>query len=146
MNAHDPLKYMRVNPLVITMFTELRCYKLHKSLTAHQSMNSVMLQTRWFLKVCQNMKEIQQSLCTHSVVYRGAWLNFIHDVHKGEKVLDFEEKWCPFKAYWGPLHTRDWEPVTITLQALSLVEKAELVQVCFTLRYGPTEYVNARWM
>ena len=25
----------------------------------------------------------------------------------------------------GPLHTQDWEPVTITLQALSLVEKAE---------------------
>ena len=35
---------------------------------------------------------------------------------------------------WGPLQTRDWEPVTITLQALSLVEKAELVQVRFTLR------------
>ena len=33
----------------------------------------------------------------------------------------------------GPLHTQDWEPVTITLQALSLMEKAELVQVCFTL-------------
>ena len=32
-----------------------------------------------------------------------------------------------------PLHTRDWEPVTNTLQALSLVEKAELVQVRFTL-------------
>jgi hypothetical protein len=34
----------------------------------------------------------------------------------------------------GPLHTQDWEPVTITLQALSLVEKAEPVQVHFTLR------------
>ena len=33
----------------------------------------------------------------------------------------------------GPLHTRDWEPVTNILQALSLVEKAELVQVPFTL-------------
>ena len=33
----------------------------------------------------------------------------------------------------APLHTRDWEPVTITLQTLSLVEKAEPVQVCFTL-------------
>jgi hypothetical protein len=31
----------------------------------------------------------------------------------------------------GPLHTRDQEPVTITLQALSLAEKAEPVQVCF---------------
>ena len=34
----------------------------------------------------------------------------------------------------GPLHTWDWEPVTITLQALSLVEKVEPVQVRFTLR------------
>ena len=33
----------------------------------------------------------------------------------------------------GPLHTRDWGPVTTALQALSLVETAELVQVCFTL-------------
>ena len=31
-------------------------------------------------------------------------------------------------------HKRDWEPVTGTLQALSLVEKAEPVQVRFTLR------------
>jgi hypothetical protein len=29
---------------------------------------------------------------------------------------------------------RDWEPVTITIQTLSLVGKAELVQVRFTLR------------
>ena len=29
----------------------------------------------------------------------------------------------------GPIHTRDWEHVTIALQALSLVEKAEPVQV-----------------
>ena len=35
---------------------------------------------------------------------------------------------------WGPLHTRDSEPLTITLQALSLVEKAQPVQVRFTLR------------
>ena len=34
----------------------------------------------------------------------------------------------------GPLHIWDWEPVTITLQALSLVEKTEPVQVRFTLR------------
>jgi hypothetical protein len=37
------------------------------------------------------------------------------------------------KQHNGPLHTRDWEPVTITLQALSLVEKPEPVQVRFTL-------------
>jgi hypothetical protein len=35
--------------------------------------------------------------------------------------------------YLGLLHTWGWEPVTITLQALSLVGKAELVQVRFTL-------------
>ena len=34
----------------------------------------------------------------------------------------------------GPLHTRDREPVTGTFQALSLVEKAEPVQVRFMLR------------
>ena len=33
-----------------------------------------------------------------------------------------------------PLHTQDWEPKTITLQALSLVEKVEPIQVHFTLR------------
>ena len=33
-----------------------------------------------------------------------------------------------------PLHTRDREPVSMTLQALSLVEKVELVEVPFTLR------------
>ena len=32
----------------------------------------------------------------------------------------------------GTLQTRDWEPVTVTLQALSLVERAEPSQVCFT--------------
>ena len=34
----------------------------------------------------------------------------------------------------GPLHTRNWEPVTITHQALSLVENAKAIQVHFTLR------------
>ena len=33
----------------------------------------------------------------------------------------------------GNLHTRNWEPVTITLQALSLMEKAEPIQVHCTL-------------
>jgi hypothetical protein len=39
----------------------------------------------------------------------------------------------PYVEDWGPLHTWDWEPVTITPQALSLVGKAEPVQVRFTL-------------
>ena len=33
----------------------------------------------------------------------------------------------------GPLHKRDCKHMTITLQALSLGEKAELFQICFTL-------------
>jgi hypothetical protein len=41
-------------------------------------------------------------------------------------------------SYLGSLHTRDREPVTTTLQALLLVEKAEPepVQVYFTPRLG----------
>ena len=35
---------------------------------------------------------------------------------------------------YGPLHTEDWGTVTIEIQALSLVEKANLVQVHFTIR------------
>ena len=35
---------------------------------------------------------------------------------------------------WVPLDTWDWGPVTFAFQALSLVEKGELVQVRFTLR------------
>ena len=49
----------------------------------------------------------------------------------------------------GPLHTWDWVPVIVKLQALSLVEKAEPLQVrCFTLplRDQRSNYVNARWM
>ena len=42
-----------------------------------------------------------------------------------------------------PPHTRDWEPVTITLQALSLMEKAEPVQVRFTLRL---RHQRSMWM
>jgi hypothetical protein len=56
-------------------------------------------------------------------------------------------KTCCILQVLGPLHTRDWEPVIIMLQALSLVEKAELVQVRFTLMLeGPTESVDARWI
>ena len=47
------------------------------------------------------------------------------------EILSIEE--LTFK-YIGPLHTWDWEPGITTLQALSLVEKAEPVQVHFTLR------------
>ena len=36
----------------------------------------------------------------------------------------------------GPLHTRDWEPATITLRALSLVKKVEPIQVRFTHSWG----------
>ena len=43
----------------------------------------------------------------------------------------------------GPLHTRDQEPVTNTLQALSLVEKAEPVQVRFPQHLGDQ---RSMWM
>ena len=47
----------------------------------------------------------------------------------------------------GSRHTRDWEPVTSTLQALSSVEKAEThPSSLHTALEGPTEYVNARCM
>jgi hypothetical protein len=55
--------------------------------------------------------------------------------YKQPLVCMFGEEHCVINtSSWGPLHTRDWVPVTITLQALSLVEKVELVQVRFTLR------------
>ena len=54
-----------------------------------------------------------------------------------------------------PLHTQDWGAVTIALQALSLVETAEPVQVRFTLRWrdqrskrmqdGCKVYMNSSW-
>jgi hypothetical protein len=50
--------------------------------------------------------------------------------------MTWMDKWTeghPRNLNLRPLHTRDWEPVTNTLQPLSLVEKAELVQVRFTL-------------
>ena len=34
---------------------------------------------------------------------------------------------------WGPLYIWNWGHMTIALQALSLVEKTEAVQICFTL-------------
>ena len=45
------------------------------------------------------------------------------------KTNTYKGSWLLNHGVWGPLHTRDWEPVTITLQALSLVEMAELLQV-----------------
>ena len=43
----------------------------------------------------------------------------------------------------GPIHSWDWEPVTITLRAHSLVEKVEPVKVRFTLRLT---YQRSVWM
>ena len=60
----------------------------------------------------------------------------------GQTVVPSREVWevsncihaiMSFFVILGPLNTWVWEPVTSTLQALSLVEKAEPVQVCFTL-------------
>ena len=39
-----------------------------------------------------------------------------------------------WETHSWPLHTQDWEHLTLTIQALTLVEKAELVEVHFTLR------------
>ena len=46
----------------------------------------------------------------------------------------------------GPLYTQDWEPVTTTPQALSLVDKAEPVKFASQYAWAPTVYVNVRWM
>ena len=43
----------------------------------------------------------------------------------------FRVPWSPGFVL-GPFHTRDWEPMILTLQAL--VEEAKPIQVCFTLR------------
>ena len=48
--------------------------------------------------------------------------------------IAFFNKIALFPPMLGPLHTRDRGPRTNTLQALSLVEKAEPLQVHFTLR------------
>jgi hypothetical protein len=42
--------------------------------------------------------------------------------------------WNEMSAPKGHFHTRDWEPVTITFQALSLVEKGGAGPSSFTLR------------
>ena len=49
------------------------------------------------------------------------------------KLLIILEEFIECIPQSGPLYTRGWEPLTIALQALSLVEKAEPVQVHFTL-------------
>ena len=51
--------------------------------------------------------------------------------------------WFPLLvALVGSLHTRDWEPVTSTLRALSLVGKAEPgPSSIHTTLEGPTEYI-----
>jgi hypothetical protein len=37
---------------------------------------------------------------------------------------ELDEWFWPYLPWnWGPLHTRDWEPMTMTLQALSLLER-----------------------
>ena len=57
--------------------------------------------------------------------------NFVPKSKKKNRVKR-EIIWTKRWSSW-PLHTRDREPATTTLQALSLVEMVELVQVRFTL-------------
>ena len=54
-------------------------------------------------------------------------MNLLSNCRKG-----FRPPRCQVE-YLGPLHTRDREPVTITLQTLSLVGKAKFYQVCFII-------------
>ena len=42
----------------------------------------------------------------------------------------------PFFSSLGPLHTWDWQPMTFTLQALSLVEKVEPVKFASHYAWG----------
>ena len=50
------------------------------------------------------------------------------------------------KVTVGPIHTRDCEPMSIALEALSLVENAEPVQVHSHYAWGTNGVWNARWM
>ena len=52
---------------------------------------------------------------------------------QGQLARVWGDFWASLITVIGPLHKRDWVPVTITLQVLSLVEKTEPVQVLFTL-------------
>jgi hypothetical protein len=64
-----------------------------------------------------------------------------NNFRSGQTNIDFLDGQLPLSVYTSPkkfvglggLMSSDWEPVTITLQALSLVEKVEPVQVRFTL-------------
>ena len=76
--------------------------------------------------------------CFFPAVTGPLWLRFIKS---SNQLIDIEcrvlnsvtnfRSLLPFNL--GPLHTRDCGPMTIALQALSLVEKVEAVQVRFTL-------------
>ena len=68
-------------------------------------------------------------LNTGSMANGSPGLNFI--IHP-----TYLARWEICSVHLGPLHTWDWEPMTIPLQALSLVEKQEPVQVRFTLHWG----------
>ena len=58
------------------------------------------------------------------------------------QILGYAQKF-PRSLNSGPLRTPDWGPVTIALQALSLVENVEPVQVHFTLRLRDQ---RSKWM
>jgi hypothetical protein len=77
--------------------------------------------------LCVRARDYIKRLSQHP--WYGLWMRVKVPHHYKETTLGSCVKW----PLW-PLHTRDWEPVTITLQAFSLVEKAELVQVRVTLR------------
>ena len=47
-------------------------------------------------------------------------------------------------CWLGPLHTQDWEPMTLTLQALSLVEKVEPVKITSHYAWGTNEVCECK--
>ena len=50
------------------------------------------------------------------------------------------------QSSWGPLYKRDWEPVTSTLQALSLVEKVEPVNFASHYAWGTIGVCKCKWI
>ena len=58
----------------------------------------------------------------------------------------YQGVWSQRTQDWGSLHTRDWEPVTITLSSTLIGGKGGAgPSLLHTTLEGPMEYVNARW-
>jgi hypothetical protein len=82
-----------------------------------------MLCTRWSQGPLLTPQSMRVHVCALGAISRPTYSRLKHSI----------TRW-PWLLVQGPLHTQDREPVAITFQALSLVEKAEPIQVRFTLR------------